>query len=1593
MNTSSSSTLSMTGIEYDDFNVLQEQIVYTNIPQTISSHKTFSVLPSSNLLPTDPNDFSNKAYIDSNITVVSTALSAETTARIAQDGVLQTNITTVSNALSAETTARIAQDGVLQTNITAETTARELADIALQNSIGSVDSSVVHINNNETILGSKVFSNNNFLVRDASNNDRITVTANETDIEGNEVGIFTTSQTTGIAITENNIVSLSENITNIGSVFNEYFDTSKELRYGTEFSSTSKMLITDTDTQLNNTEIFINGNTNVKGDFLVEDSDYNDIVKVQARNKTTLTNFNTLIQEPFFVMVGGSVTDGSVGDEIATSNDGVTWTGRSNNVFQSQGMCVAWNGSIWVAGGLGFTGNTIATSTDGITWTGRSSIFLTTLGIAWNGSLWVAVGGGYNDSIATSIDGITWVGQGKTAFSNQGYGVAWNGSLWVAVGDGATHKIITSPDGFNWTGRASLFSVTGRGVAWSAELSLWVAVGEGTVHTIATSIDGINWAGQGNSVLNWAGRAIAWNGSLWVAVGGGTLNSIAYSSNGINWFGAGKTIFTGASPNFNDGNGIAWIGHLGLWYAVGGSATNYGTSPNGINWTLRTGGPFAITTSGIASGATPKLVINNNTTTIVNETIRINGELILTGFANVEAIATFNEPVIAPAVPTQATHLTNRAYVDVRAFDNQVVHLSGAETITGEKTFNAVIVAGAIPTANTHLTNKLYVDTKISNLVDSSPATLDTLNELAAALGDDPNFATTITGLIGAKADDNAVVHKALDETITGNKTFSTNVIASTAPTLTTHLCNKQYVDLKALDTLVVHLAGSETITGAKTFSDNLRVTGAKTININSVSSVTVGDKAILNLFESNNTWGSQISNDAGADIFRISMVDNLVPSDKITISRTATTLTNTTTKIQSGVTDKITVNGTATTIANTTIAINGATTFDTVVSAPSTAPTANTHLTNKLYVDTADTTLQTNINLKANDADVVHLAGLETITGDKTFSTNVIASTAPTLTTHLCNKQYVDLKALDTLVVHLAGSETITGTKTFSSAVIASTAPTLTAHLCNKAYVDLKATDSLVVHLAGSETITGSKTFKNDVFLVENTEGTDKISVDGLTTTLTNNNLHYKSRFYLFMGSGSTSVATSHNALSLTAVSSGFNTNGNSAAWSSELGLWVGVGKALISTGNIESSTDGIAWFARSSLFTTAGYGIVWSPEKALWVAVGEGTNRIATSTNGTTWTARTSPFTTSGRGVVWNGSTQFVAVGTGTFPVATSPDGLTWTGRSGSLSFITEGYGIAYNGSIYVMVGNGSTYVIATSTDGINWNGTLAKSNNIMYGVAWNGSLWVAVGAALVDKIYTSPDGITWTARSSPFDNVVYAVAWTGSQWIAGGDGTTVYAKSDDGITWTARPTPFTTAIYGFGIGADALKKISIDDTLTTLENETITLKASTGVAIAAPLYSGNYSTPLCNFTLSGIPRIYDGTTFQFTMGGIPNVNMLNSTITFRIPFKCRVVGWTLNGDGDTHSACTMYMRISTLAAGGGTIYYGQTGNMAANALQNQSLCMNLNGNVSGWTSVVLTNPIVTIPAGISLCCYATTSVALLSEFNIILWFQQMN
>jgi len=64
---------------------------------------------------------------------------------------------------------------------------------------------------------------------------------------------------------------------------------------------------------------------------------------------------------------------------------------------------------------------------------------------------------------------------------------------------------------------------------------------------------------------------------------------------------------------------------------------------------------------------------------------------------------------------------------------------------------HAISEVSGLQTALDAKTTPGYVDTKVSDLVDSAPATLNTLKELATALGDDANHVTTMTTLIGGK--------------------------------------------------------------------------------------------------------------------------------------------------------------------------------------------------------------------------------------------------------------------------------------------------------------------------------------------------------------------------------------------------------------------------------------------------------------------------------------------------------------------------------------------------------------------------------------------------------------------------------------------------------------------------------------------------------------------------------------------------------------------------------------------------------------------------------------------------------------------------
>lgn len=103
--------------------------------------------------------------------------------------------------------------------------------------------------------------------------------------------------------------------------------------------------------------------------------------------------------------------------------------------------------------------------------------------------------------------------------------------------------------------------------------------------------------------------------------------------------------------------------------------------------------------------------------------------------------------------------------------DDTNIHVTPTEKTTWTNKANKATTLSGYGITDAY--TKTQVDKKVSDLVNSAPETLDTLNELASALGNDPNFATTVANQIGTKANNSDVVHKSGDETITGAKTFT----------------------------------------------------------------------------------------------------------------------------------------------------------------------------------------------------------------------------------------------------------------------------------------------------------------------------------------------------------------------------------------------------------------------------------------------------------------------------------------------------------------------------------------------------------------------------------------------------------------------------------------------------------------------------------------------------------------------------------------------------------------------------------------------------------------------------------------------------
>jgi hypothetical protein len=168
------------------------------------------------------------------------------------------------------------------------------------------------------------------------------------------------------------------------------------------------------------------------------------------------------------------------------------------------------------------------------------------------------------------------------------------------------------------------------------------------------------------------------------------------------------------------------------------------------------------------------------------------------------------------------------------------------------------------PSANTDAATKAYVDTQIAATIDSAPAALDTLNELAAALNDDANFSTTVATSIGTK------VAKAGDS-MTGALSMGNNKITDLATaTSGTDAVNKTYIDTVFGSTTSAAASATAAATSATSASTSATsaATSASSALTSATSAATSASSAATSASSAASTYSSVIGL-TGAGIVR----------------------------------------------------------------------------------------------------------------------------------------------------------------------------------------------------------------------------------------------------------------------------------------------------------------------------------------------------------------------------------------------------------------------------------------------------------------------------------------------------------------------------------------------------------------------------------------------------------------------------------------------------------------------------------------------------------------------------------------------------
>ena len=227
---------------------------------------------------------------------------------------------------------------------------------------------------------------------------------------------------------------------------------------------------------------------------------------------------------------------------------------------------------------------------------------------------------------------------------------------------------------------------------------------------------------------------------------------------------------------------------------------------------------------------TSNLSVGGNVNTTGNNTIA--GNLVVNGNTTLGNAATdtvsFTADVSSNIIPSadssyalgDSSNYWSNAYIDAITTTGNVTVGSALSVGTTLDMTSGQINNLASPTLSSDAATKGYVDTSIASVIDSAPGALDTLNELAAALGDDANFSTTVTNSLATKLNLSG-------GTMSGNIAMGGNTVTGLAtPTASSDAVTKGYMDTIFGDTASAAASAAAAEAAYDSFDD--RYLGAK---------------------------------------------------------------------------------------------------------------------------------------------------------------------------------------------------------------------------------------------------------------------------------------------------------------------------------------------------------------------------------------------------------------------------------------------------------------------------------------------------------------------------------------------------------------------------------------------------------------------------------------------------------------------------------------------------------------------------------------------------------------------------------------------